>query len=436
MTMNEAKEFLEKMATNWQMPASEKQAFLDWQSKATQEELQFLDRWHRQFLSRHNGTLDIDDKTLTHNKEMVMKAFHAMERQSEIDGQEELDEDPKAQKESKTDQEEDSSMLTPHQKFRNLQITVKKVSRLAAILLLSIGCFYVIKMVVSTKRVDFVQKENTAETKVNLPPGSNHAILTLANGTQIFLDSTNHRILPFQNGNSVKNLNGNLLSYSQLATVKQVEENKLSTPRGGQYQVQLPDGTHVWLNSASSLVYPTAFVGDTREVQLTGEAYFEVAHREQQPFIVHTRQMEVKVLGTGFNIMAYPEEQAVRTTLVHGSVLVQNKTQEKRITPGQQAILLNNRQDFEIATVNVHQTIAWKEGEFWFKNTSIKNIMRQLSRWYNFDVVYQGDISGIRLSGVLAKHRNAEQLLTILQSTKQVQFDVHGKTIVVRPITD
>lgn len=448
MTLKEAKYFLEKMATHWEMPAAEKQAFLAWQQAATAEELQILDRWHRQFLLQRSSSLDMDTKKQLQRKDNLMERLRTWESDETPDcGGNEEDEGIEGNKDNepneRNDRMADNTEVTKGVRYfkrmaankysNNFYSTGKKVMRMAAIVLLILGCFYVLNMVLSAVKPGTPQMKTAADIAAGLPPGSSHAVLTLANGTQIFLDSADKNVLQFQNGNSVKNLNGNLLSYSHSSTVKRVEQNRLSTPRGGQYQVQLPDGTHVWLNSASSLVYPTAFVGPVREVQLTGEAYFEVSHNAHQPFIVHTHKMEVEVLGTGFNIMAYPEEKAVRTTLVHGAVLVKNDTQKKIIKPGEQATLLNNHQSFDISKVDVSQVVAWKTGEFWFKNTGIKNIMRQLSRWYDFEVQYQGDVSDIRLSGVLAKRRSAEQLLRILESTRQVTFEIHEKTITIQP---
>jgi len=253
-------------------------------------------------------------------------------------------------------------------------------------------------------------------------PGWNKAILKLGKGRQIMLDSNSS--LRVENA---KVANGEVAYESGAG----VSYNTLETPRGGQYRVVLPDGSKVWLNSASSLHYPTAFNQSTREVTLTGEAYFEITDNKAKPFIVKTGLLSVRVLGTGFNVMAYADEDAVRTTLVHGSVKVSAGTKEQLIAPGQQAGLLNSR--FIVSNPDLEQVLAWKNGMFNLNGAHIKTIMRQLTRWYDVDVVYKENLSNIELSGIISQRQDVHQLLEILEETGKVHFLLEGRTLTVLP---
>lgn len=264
-----------------------------------------------------------------------------------------------------------------------------------------------------------------------LVPGGNKAVLTLASGEQIVLNGANNGNIADQNGVQIIKLDSGLLSYKGKAS--QIGYNTLSTPRGGQYQVELPDGSHVWINSASTLRYPTAFVGKTREVELNGEAYFEVFHDPSRPFQVKVKELSVNVLGTGFNIMAYEDEAAIRTTLVHGSVEVSVANKKQRIEPGEQASVTTGKDQFQISKPDIDQVLAWKNGQFLFSNMSIKAIMRQVSRWYDVEVVYEGEPSNKVLGGGMPKTKVADSLLAILEETGLVKFKVTGRKIIVLP---
>lgn len=264
-----------------------------------------------------------------------------------------------------------------------------------------------------------------------LEPGSNKAILTLANGQQIVLDNLANGNIPVQGGVTITKADSGAIAY--IGTGDNIQYHTLSTPRGGQFQLTLPDGSKVWLNSASSIRYPTAFTGTERKVEMTGEGYFEVAPDAAKPFTVKAGKIDVHVLGTGFNIMAYADENAIRTTLVNGSVKVQAGDATTVLTPGVQASLVPNEQTFKTSRPDLAEVLAWKNGQFRFNRTGIKNIMRQVERWYDVDVSYEGNVDNIEFQGILSRKVNARALLETLEATGEVHFKIEGDHISVIP---
>ncbi|HWW40381.1 FecR family protein, partial [Pedobacter sp.] len=200
-----------------------------------------------------------------------------------------------------------------------------------------------------------------------------------------------------------------------------------------QYQLKLPDGTLVWLNSASSLRFPTQFAGKERSVELDGEAYFEVAKNKEMPFKVHVRAMEVRVLGTHFNVMAYDDEESISTTLLEGSVKVSNALQTAVIRPGQQASLKKSSGILGVEEVNTVEAIAWKNGKFLFADEDIETIMRRISRWYNVEVEYRGNLSDKNFAGSISRYENVSEVLKMLELTGTIHFKVEGRRIIVMP---
>ncbi|HVI48527.1 MAG TPA: FecR domain-containing protein [Chitinophaga sp.] len=263
-------------------------------------------------------------------------------------------------------------------------------------------------------------------------PGGSKAVLILAGGQQIILDSAQNGVLGNQGGLQLIKPDSGQLIYKGAAT-GEVVYNTLETPRGGQFRIVLPDGTHVWLNAASSLRFPTSFSGEDRAVVLTGEAYFDVTPDATRPFTVKTDRMDVVVLGTSFNVMAYADEQTVRTTLVSGAVNVVARKAVSRLTPGQQAERTGDSPSLHVSQANIEAATAWKEGHFMFDETDIQTIMRQVARWYDVEIEYQGDFRGVTLSGVMSRKENVSQLLDILETTGSVQFKLDNSRIIVIP---
>ena len=259
--------------------------------------------------------------------------------------------------------------------------------------------------------------------KNDVAPGNNKAILTLGDGSEVPLDSGANKTI----GQGIHQYNGQL-QYNTPAAATAVTYNTLTTPRGGQFQIRLPDGTRVWLNAASSIRYPTAFTGQERKVAVTGEAYFEVAANAAMPFRVTIQQRaEVEVLGTHFNINAYPEEASINTTLLEGKVKVIAGQQSNAILlPGQQAMLPANGTVQIRKNIDTAQIVAWKDGWFQFHLSTLPDVMRQISRWYDVEVSYQGNISDKAFEGRIQRDLTLTQVLK-----NQVHFEVNGRKIVV-----
>jgi len=264
----------------------------------------------------------------------------------------------------------------------------------------------------------------------DIAPGGNKAILTLSNGAQVVLNNIKNGDLATQSGATV-NKKDSLLSYKATkANVNVVSYNTVTTPNGGQYQLVLADGTKVWLNAASSLKFPTQFNGKDRTVELTGEAYFEVAKNKDKPFNVKTATQTVQVLGTHFDINSYSNETAVKTTLLEGSVKVLSTAGNVLISPGQQAVLSNNNQLSVNKDPDVDEVIAWKNGMFQFDEADIQTIMRQVARWYDIDVEFKGAMPNYTYHGKISRNSNASQVLKIL-GLGGINFTIEGRKIIV-----
>jgi len=277
------------------------------------------------------------------------------------------------------------------------------------------------------------KKNNVVAYNNDVAPGGNHAVLTLANGQQITLDSAGNGALGQQGNTVIIKLNNGQLAYeAKGSTPQQVSYNKITTPRGGQYQIVLPDGTSVWMNAASSLRFPTAFNGNDRQVDLTGEAYFEIAQDAGKPFIVNVNRMKVAVLGTHFNIMSYPEEESIQTTLLEGAVEVTGNGRPQQLKPGQQAQLYPDGQFKLVTDPDLESVMAWKNGYFQFNKADLQTVMRQLERWYDIEVIYKDEVPDFMFVGQMNKNANLSAILRILERS-QVHFNVEGRKITVMP---
>jgi transmembrane sensor len=308
--------------------------------------------------------------------------------------------------------------------------------------LLTIG-FYFFFSSKKTIPQEIVKKEATKVIPVNdKTPGGNKAILTLADGSSIVLDSASNGTLGQQGNIKIIKLDNGLLAYSvngkQLTESDEAFYNTISTPRGGQYQITLADGTMVWLNAASSIRFPVLFTGAQRKVEITGEVYFEVAKNKAKPFKVKATSSEIEVLGTHFNVNAYDDEASIKTTLLEGAVkvsatsFVSNTQTTKFLLPGQQA---SNSNDGKISIINnadLEETMAWKNGRFQFKSTDLKSILRQIARWYDVDVEYKGSVN-LHFTGQLTRNENVSKVFEKLALTNEVHFKIEGKRIIVSP---
>ena len=308
-----------------------------------------------------------------------------------------------------------------------------------------------------------VMKRKTKDDKVivetnKIQPGGNYATLTLGNGQTINLHEAKNGLIDSANGSEVLKTAEGQLSYES-SSIANDAYHILTTPAGGQYSVLLPDGSRVWLNSSSSLKYPVAFTGKERVVELTGEGYFEVAPSTspgltatpsrggygegggKTPFIVKVGNMEVEVLGTHFNIMAYGDEPSIQTTLLEGRVALRpfdkltaqgDNHATFELKPGEQGQMGNDRELKIMSGVDVEEVVAWKNGLFKFKDAPIEEIMRQVGRWYDAEVVYEGKVN-YHFNATIYRKEPVNKLLGILEETERVHFRIEGKKIFVKP---
>lgn len=282
---------------------------------------------------------------------------------------------------------------------------------------------------------DKIVKQDVQVTN-DLPPGHDGAILTLANGEQVILDSAQNGTLTSQGNIQLVKQNGQL-TYTGKMSSSEVLYNTMTTPKGRKFELILSDGTKVTLDAASSIRYPTIFAGKERRVEITGQAYFEVKHSAAKPFIVQKNEMSVQVYGTEFNVYAYDDEAMIKTTLVRGSVKVSNSNSSgtlktQMLAPGQQAIVTKNGTIGLDKNADVEQAIAWKNGFFQFRETDLKTIMRQVMRWYDVEVIYDENIIDRYFTADISRNNNLAALLKILELS-DIHFKLQGKTLTVKP---
>jgi len=338
---------------------------------------------------------------------------------------------------------------------KNLETTLQKIEekenagsklkkqpwlRYAAVVLLIIvgtGTYLALQPKTPSKPATLASyKEQTKQTKRDLAPGGNRAVLTLGDGSTIVLDEAKNGTLTQQGNTKVLKLNGKLTYDPANTKNDEILYNTISTPRGGQYQIELPDGSQVWLNAVSSLRFPTAFTGKERRVEITGEAYFEVAKNATMPFKVvivtpSENGTEIEIKRTQFNIMAYNDEAAVKTTLLEGSVKINQDSKAVLLKPGQQA-RLQDKSIKIIDNVDTEEVVAWKNGYFQFTSASLQQVMRQIARWYDVGISYEGKVPERRFGGKISRDNNASEVLKVLELSK-VKFRIEDKKIIVTP---
>ena len=318
---------------------------------------------------------------------------------------------------------------------RGIQPLVRKIGWIrwaaaaAVLLLLGTGYYFFTPQKV-LKGVAGIQQPKTHDIA---PPNTVNAVLTLSNGQKIILDSTGNGTVAMQGAVNVIKMADGQIAYQ--GTSNDIEYNTLSNPRGSKViSLTLADGSKVWLNAESSLKYPTAFAGNERKVEVTGEAYFEVAHNAHMPFTVSKGETRVQVLGTHFNVNAYDDESSVNVTLLEGSVSLTtiNKQQPTLIKPGEQASIDENGRIHLSDKVDMEEVMAWKNGLFSYKGADIETIMRQISRWYNVDVVFEKPVKE-KFYAEAPRNTSVLALLKMLEATKAVHFKIGEKTISVMP---
>ncbi|TKC59135.1 DUF4974 domain-containing protein [Pedobacter hiemivivus] len=285
-----------------------------------------------------------------------------------------------------------------------------------------------------TSRID---RQDLLVTTPDFAPAKNTAILTLANGKQIKLTDQNQGQFANESGVSISKTREGELVYTALGDHGSkglpVGVNTIETPRGGKYQVNLPDGTKVWLNAGSLLRYPNRFIGKERSVELSGEAYFEVAkiQDKRMPFFVRTKRQTVEVLGTHFNVNNYEEEEEVKTTLLEGSVRIGSKNgKNATLKPGEQSVIQSN--SLRVQDADLSTEMAWKNGEFIFTNNDFRAEMRKVARWYDVEIIFDESLpKDISLGGFISSGKNISAVLKLIALTGKVHFKIEGRRILV-----
>jgi len=287
------------------------------------------------------------------------------------------------------------------------------------------------------KRVDNHEVVQKKEEKI--VPGTNQALLTLENGEVIVLSNQKDGVVSRQPGVSVRKLKDGQLVYEiEKAISENPVLNMVSTPKGGQYQLILADGSKVWLNAASSIKFPSAFGLTERLVEITGEVYFEVASDPLKPFKVKSENQLIEVLGTRFNVNTYRDELASKTTLIEGKVSISKLTEQGRqdlhgsriMKPGQQATIAKNSPDIILETVDTEQSVAWKNGYFKFDKADIQTVMRQICRWYDVEAEYKGKLSTDLFAGEIKRDEDVNKVLRILQLSN-IDVQIKGRKIII-----
>lgn len=314
--------------------------------------------------------------------------------------------------------------------LNNNRVFVKLLSAAAILIFVSIGTFfYFNKTSEKTKAISQAEKE--------IGPAQNKAVLTLANNQKIILDDSSLGELAKEAGISVSKTADGKLKYKVLENEGQktvgLQYNTISTPRGAQYQVELADGSLVWLNASASINFPTRFNGDTRAVNITGEVYFEVAKNKNKPFQVNIGNQVIDVLGTHFNVDAHNED-FIKTTLLEGSVRVSSRNSRNAIilAPGEQSVHNNNNSAIRVSKVDIEKAVAWKNDYFLFADEDLISIMEEVSRWYDVDVIYDYDKkTSQKYSGTISRSKSLSQVLKVLEVSGNVNFKVDERRITV-----
>ncbi|NOU59298.1 FecR family protein [Marinifilum caeruleilacunae] len=311
--------------------------------------------------------------------------------------------------------------------------TFRKVLPYAASILLMAGLFSVM-MYLGHEDPGISQEEQWLTA---IEPGSNKAELVLADGKVLDLDAKRRKNeIQEKDGTRISNTGSSLVYDASSKMSEKLSYNSLVVPRGGEFQLELEDGTKVWINSETRLRYPTKFPKGERVVLLEGEAYFEVSKDQNRPFIVKTQGVDVRVLGTQFNISSYAEDETIQTTLVEGSVAVMDSKNPKTnllLDPGYQAVYAKAAKQLENKKVNVDLYTSWKDGKFVFEQASLYDIMNKVSRWYDVKVFYQNNEAGdLNFTGTLKRYENLDRLLGMIEKTNEVKFFFKDNTIIVQ----
>lgn len=328
----------------------------------------------------------------------------------------------------------DAQLFTDN-KVRSLRQNVLKYAAAILIPILAAGTYWIYYNLSETDTGNLAENN-----EITIQAGTQKASLVLADGSVVDLSAENISSDIAENG-AIINLKPQSLEYTEISdsgSIRPLAYNTLNTPKGGEYRVRLADGTEVWLNAGSSLKFPVAFTDSTRQVFLEGEAYFDVSHTGK-PFIVTSQEMDIRVLGTEFNVTAYSDDENILTTLVEGKVRIEgSSTSPKQIqsvvlNPNQQAVLQTSNNSVSVKQVDTDVYTAWMKGKFSFQNETLENVMKKLARWYNFEYNFTNTESKqYHYTGRIGRHENIEDLLEMLELTTNVKFNINKNTITVQ----
>ncbi|MCF2443563.1 FecR domain-containing protein [Dyadobacter sp. CY345] len=407
-------EFLERYIQNQHTP-EEHELFLKWFNSISSQQAQQVVNYYAQIAGRQPDFSQVDENT------SLIKNI-----------------------EDRIDQIENPAGETETKVF-GLWSFLRRFSAAAVIVLIGIGSYYI--FLNKTRKPEIAKQQ--IETN-DAAPGGNKAMLTLSDGSKINLNEADAGQIASQSGIKINKVtDGQLVYAKQGANISADIEtnifNQITTPKAGQYQINLSDGTKVWLNSLSSIRFPAVFNGEERKVEITGEVYFEVASYRRDnrkiPFLVVCNNQVIEVLGTHFNVNSYRDEAVVKTTLLEGSVKVYplqgsagKVGQSVKLKPGEQSIVKqskSNTSGIAVEKVDIESAIAWQKGFFKFKDTNIQEVMRQLSRWYDLDVVYNGPLPEEQFTGYVSKKVAVSNVLAILEEGGGVKFSVKDKKVEV-----
>lgn len=367
------------------------------QGRASEEDMQELDVWFRS----HEANTDLTDRLTPEQQELAKS--NLLKRIS-----------------NRIDSELPKQTALPQRKTVS-SLWIKMAA--ACVLLVCFGTYFLL---------DNRQpaQQEMAGRVADFAPGSNKAVLTLGNGTQIVLDEAQNGELANEGNTIIRKTDEGKIVYGQNGESQSVMSNTLATPKGGTYHLILADGTAVWLNASSSITYPSAFTENTREISISGEAYLEVAHNPGKPFWVKTGAQTVEVLGTHFNINAYGGQNAIKTTLLEGSVAITSAGQRKLLKPGEQGLLDGNT--IHIAKVDVREVMAWKEGFFDFADADIQTVMQEFARWYDLDIVFDGQQTKETFTGRIPRSWTFAKVMDIMGTFKSTHITAEGRRIMIK----
>jgi len=356
------------------------------------------------------------------NREILEKLLSESTRKQEIEHLHAFDEETALKKVwARIEQPESTRSST----LRTYMIRIAAAAAIVIALSVSFR-IYKVKSPIPAERLSYQAKGT------EISPGANKAILILSNGTKIDLQAAQSGNIASQAGVLVSKRADGKIDYQGDGSATTTDAlNTLSVPKGGQYELTLPDGTRVWLNAASSLTYPVAFRGKERQVKLTGEAYFEVARDAGKPFFVNVDgKQTVEVLGTHFDIRAYNDDPDIRTTLLEGSVKVSGKNSHAIIKPGQMAVN-DLKAPLLVRNADLDEVMGWKNGLFVFNDERIEDVLRIAARWYDVDVEYQTDVSQKKLRGIISKYNNIRELLDNITITSGIHYKIEGRRVIL-----